>query len=609
MSVKSRLKVRTRVRRARNAIARASGKPGNARNRARPRIPEAWLPLAVPRRMDLKVAVILDPFSELAFGYEWNQIAPGPDDWRAILTERRPDLLFVESAWGGNGGRWRLHMTRNDQPSDELRALVAWCRDEGIPTVFWNKEDPPGYSKFLETARLFDQVFTVDADRIPWYQRDLGHDRVGLLPFSAQPQLHNPVRRGHVGRALDVAFAGTWHPEKHPERRRQMEFLLEPALDFGLHIWSRMEKDAKHRFPGRLGDAVVGSLPYEQMLTAYTRYKVFLNVNSVVDSPTMCARRLFEISAAQAAVVSGPAASIEGFFGDTITVVNDADEARAALARLIGSDDERDRQALRAHRRVFDEHLLEHRVETVLRSIGITSTGPREPLVSVIVPTRRPEQLDNVLANVARQSHRRLELILVTHGFAVDEQEVRARAIEAGIPALVVVPAPAALTLGACMNLGVEAAIGDLVAKVDDDNYYGVHYLTDLVRALDFSGADVVGKWAHFVHLESSDETLLRFPSAEHRFVDLVQGGTLLTRRSVVRRIPFADIPRAVDTTFLSAVREAGLTVYASDRFNFVSVRRADAASHTWTVTDKELRSKSSSNLLFLGQPFGYSEV
>ena len=150
------------------------------------------------------------------------------------------------------------------------------------------------------------------------------------------------------------------------------------------------------------------------------------------------------------------------------------------------------------------------------------------------------------------------------------------------------VPADADLTLGACMNLGVEAATGDLVAKVDDDNFYGTHYLTDLVRALDYSGADVVGKWAHLVHLESSGATLLRFEKAEHRFVEQVQGGTLLMRRTVAERIRFEDLPRRVDTTFLAKVRAAGLTVYAADRFNFVSVRRADTGSHTWPISDKE---------------------
>src|SRR6187397_721485 len=110
--------------------------------RRRPRVGPVDLPAVEATRPDLTVAVILDPFSELAVRYEWNQVTCGPDDWHEELTRTRPDLLFVESAWQG---RWRLHMTRDDRPSPELRALVAWCRDEGIPTVFWNKEDPPNY--------------------------------------------------------------------------------------------------------------------------------------------------------------------------------------------------------------------------------------------------------------------------------------------------------------------------------------------------------------------------------------------------------------------------------------------------------------------------------
>lgn len=579
-----------------------------ARPAARPRIPKVPLAEVVPARC-LTVAAILDPFSELAFRYEWDQLSFGPDDWAAVLGSRRPDLLFVESAWQGSGGRWRLHMTRDDRPSDDLRALVAWCRAEGIPTVFWNKEDPPNYGRFLETARLFDQVFTVDADRIPDYQRDLGHDRIDLLPFAAQPRIHNPVRR-LPGRPYAVAFAGTWFAQKHPERRTQMEHVLGPALEHGLHIWSRMQRgDRRYRFPRPYRRHVVGSLPYERMLAAYTAYRVFLNVNSVTDSLTMCSRRLFELSAAQTAVVSAPAASIVPLFGDTVELVEDAHETRRALTLLLEDDEHRDRLALRAHRRVFDEHLVTHRVDAVLRSVGVVAaSSTTDRTVSAVVPTIRPEQLDHVLHMVGRQSHRALELVLVTHGFAADEDDVRRRAAAAGVPALTVVAAPQSLTLGACLNLGVEAAAGELVAKMDDDNLYGPHYLTDLVRALDYSGADVAGKWAHLVHLESSGATLLRFEHAEHRFVAQVQGGTILTRRALAQRIPFADLPRRVDTTFLAEVRRAGLTVYAADRFNFVSVRRADAGSHTWPISDREIMARSS-RLLFHGDPAAHAEA
>lgn len=562
----------------------------------------------LPPKRALTAAVILDPFSVLAFQYEWDQVLITPEDWQQVLPERSPDLLFVESAWQGNDGAWRLHMTRDDKPSDELRALVTWCQQQGIPTVFWNKEDPPNYDRFLETARLFDQVFTVDADRIPAYQRDLGHDRIDLLPFAAQPAIHNPVRRGK-GRVYDVAFAGTWFAEKHPDRRRQLEYLLEPARELGLHIWSRMQKDDKrYRFPRRFRRNIVGSLPYEQMLAAYTSYKVFLNVNSVTESKTMCSRRLFELSAAQTAVVTAPAASVEPFFGADVEVAHDEDEARTSLGVLLKHDEYRDRLALRAHRRVYDEHLYGHRVDTVLRAIDsplvAETTGPG---VSVIVPTIRPGQLDHVLGEMGKQTYRDLQLVFVLHGFA-PPADLEARAAAAGITDLVVRRADADITLGACLNLGVQAADGRLVAKVDDDNYYGRHYFTDLVRALDYSGAEVTGKWAHLVHLESSGANLLRFAEHEHRFTDLVQGGTLLAARDLVAELQFEDLPRRVDTTFLDKVRKGGGTVYSSDRFNFVSVRRADPAMHTWPITEKELLRRSS-RLLFYGDPIAHSEA
>src|SRR3546814_5798545 len=111
-----------------------------------------------------------------------------------------------------------------------------------------------------------------------------------------------------------------------------MEYLLKPALERDLHIWSRMQKgDKRYRFPKPYKKHVVGSLPYEKMLSAYTAYKVFLNVNSVTGSPSMGSRRLFELSACQTAVLSAPAASIKPFFGDDIEVVSNEEEARAAL--------------------------------------------------------------------------------------------------------------------------------------------------------------------------------------------------------------------------------------------------------------------------------------
>jgi hypothetical protein len=156
--------------------------------------------------------------------------------------------------------------------------------------------------------------------------------------------------------------------------------------------------------------------------------------------------------------------------------------------------------------------------------------------------------------------------------------------------------------------MGLAVADGEFIAKMDDDNFYGDHYLTDLVRAFDYTEADVVGKWAHLVHLEGSGATLLRFPDAEHRYVDLVQGGTILARRAAAVNVGFDDLPRRVDTTFLDKIRATGGKVYSADRFNFVSVRRADPDSHTWTITEKELLARQS-RLLFYGEPYAHAQV
>ena len=113
--------------------------------------------------------------------------------------------------------------------------------------------------------------------------------------------------------------------DKHPERREQMETVLAPIRELGLHIFARNGSvDEKYAWPDEYRPHIVGELPYDQMLAAYKMYKVFLNVNSVLDSPTMCARRVFELSACATPVVSGWSRAIEETFGSLIPIARDA---------------------------------------------------------------------------------------------------------------------------------------------------------------------------------------------------------------------------------------------------------------------------------------------
>ena len=150
---------------------------------------------------------------------------------------------------------------------------------------------------------------------------------------------------------------------------------------------------------------------------------------------------------------------------------------------------------------------------------------------------------------------------------------------------------PSSDSLGACLNRGVEAASGDVIAKMDDDDIYGEHYLTDQLAALRYSNADLVGKQAHYLHLRNRDIVMCRFPEREHRFTDLVMGPTLMGSRELFQRFPFADRTLGEDTDLQRRLVSDGARIYSADRFNFVQVR--DSHSHTWNVDDDLLLANS----------------
>lgn len=551
----------------------------------------------------LRVAVILDDFSAQAWGYEWNCVSIKSGTWRSQLRSDRVDLLFVESAWAGNGKSWSYHLTGSTAPRPALVELVEWCKSEGIPTVFWNKEDPPHYGDFIDAARLFDFVFTSDENQIGRYKSDLGHDRIHSLSFGAQPAVHNPVHPQQGFQARDVAFAGMYFAHKFPERQLQMEMLLGGALDasgsmeHGLEIFSRqLGGGANYQFPAPYDSHVVGSLPYEKMLTAYKAYKVFLNVNSVVDSPSMCARRIFEITASGTPVVTAPSRAIAEFFDKSEVVeVSSREEAANMVRALVRSKELRDRTVHLGQRNIWQNHTYAHRAEQVLKTVGVQQTAPdarsmtQTPKVSALVSTIRPQQISHILATVGKQANVQAELVLLTHGFELDEKSLRAEARDQGIENLVLLSQPRSVSLGACLNLAAALSSGTYVTKMDDDDLYGSHYLQDQAAAHRYSGANVVGKQAHYMYLAERNTTLLRFEEKEHRFTDLVMGPTIFTTRDMMLEAPFLDVGRGEDTAFLRGVVAAGGSIYSADRFNFVQMRSRASQGHTWSVEETDL--------------------
>ena len=549
-------------------------------------------PLPIPEaRVDgPPVAAILDTFTEHCLRYEANLLLLSRERWRAQIEEARPACLLVESAFLGNDGEWRYRILDYDNLTDNpLREVLQLCRSMGLPTVFWNKEDPPHFDDFIGAAKEFDFVFTSDADCVPIYREALGHDRIYVLPFAAQPRLHNPSREEGWDK-YPVCFAGSWVQHRYPERAESLRSLLDPALPLGLHIFdrnlARVEMGPNYRFPDRYKEAVKGTLTYEEMLTAYRCYDVMLNVNTVAESPTMFSRRVFESLACGTPVISSESVGMIRMLGGHVRVTRSTEDTVDHLLDLLGDEEARVREGHLAYRHVHENHTYRHRMDEVFRRVGLESLASEQPSVSVLMPTMRPENVARCLENFANQMYLEKELILILNNAEFDLDNIR-RDAEL-VPHVQVLHVDGRTTLGDCLNRGVEAASGKYIAKMDDDDLYGERYLSDSVLAASFSDAEVVGKGSFFMYFEQSSTTALAELTPEHTFTFFVTGGTLFVRADVIREVPFDSISLKEDTNFQRAAAGAGCRIYAADRFNFVRVRTRRLSDHADRTPDSE---------------------
>ena len=216
----------------------------------------------------------------------------------------------------------------------------------------------------------------------------------------------------------------------------------------------------------------------------------------------------------------------------------------------------------------------------------------RPPLVSVIVATRRPAFVADAVGMIAAQAYGPLELVLVLHRHTPVDLPPEAREACRAAGACVV-QAPPTSTLGECLNAGIAASRGELIAKVDDDDVYGPAYLGEAVAAFLAGKGDVIGKAEHYVYLAAARELLLWLPGASEADgqSDLV-GGTLLFPRPLGLDPGFRPLSISEDVDFLDSCAAAGLRLYATSRRHFARRRLGDTAHHTWHADDAFFRQR-----------------
>lgn len=489
-----------------------------------------------PANRKLKIAAIMDDFTRSCYAPDCELLNLDADKWRYQLASFKPDLLFIESAWLGKDGGWRLKVS-NFQ--DDLQQLIADCRINGIPVMFWNKEDPSHYDTFLPVAGAADFVFTTDIDAIPRYKKEIKHDRVYLLPFAAQPAIHNPIEK--YDRKNCFCFAGSYYL-RYIERQRDMDMLTKAITSISsIEIYDRNfgNPHPHYQFPAEYKPYILGKLPYEEIDKAYKGYNFGVNMNTIKQSQSMFARRTYELAACNTVVVSNFSRGLRNFFGDLVISSDNDVELASRLLPFIKDENMRKRLCLRALRHVLNLHTYSCRLDYIKKKIWNLEPEPL-PKICVFARVSDSAEAENIINQFEAQSWPGKSLWLCGENIAAPES---AEIHSAG-------------TLDDCREQ-MNASGFDYYAEFRPENLYAPAYLEDLANARLYSPHKVYGKGSRY----EWDNGDLRLHDDGMRY------------KVVTSVPPWAAICKAeAKEDFWQAIKTGGSLsdVFSVDEFNFI---------------------------------------
>ncbi|NLR54398.1 glycosyltransferase [Citrobacter freundii] len=431
----------------------------------------------------LKVASIMDEFTYLSYEPECNILQLTPQNWSNELESFRPELLIIESAWRGKNDLWG---SKVGHMSQEVVSIVEWCRGNSIPTVFWNKEDPVHFETFLNTAKLFDYVFTTDIDCISRYKTSLRHNRVYFLPFAAQPKVNNPIEK--YKRKDAFCFAGAYYA-KYPERTRDLgDFLLSLPNFKPVDIYDRNfgKNDANYQFPKEYDPFIVGTLPYSEIDKAYKGYYYSINLNSIKQSQSMFARRVFELLASNTITVSNFSRGVRAMFGDLVFTGDSGSEHVRRLKNFAGNPLKVKQLRLVALRKVMEEHTYQDRLAYIYSKVSSTKLQSTLPAICVTAYARSIEECLTLIEHFICQAYNAKRLIIVTpNGLDISDIEKY--------------PEVTFMNATEAEHIRLREVCGcEWLSVMVAEDFYGPYYLTDLILASRYTNAQIIGKGAFY---------------------------------------------------------------------------------------------------------------
>ena len=299
-----------------------------------------YVPYNVP------VAIIADEFLYNSFKGITDFKYITPQNYKLICDE--VEMLLIVTAWRGVHNEW-MHMGYEGSDANHaVYEVIEYFKEKRKQIVFYSKEDPPNYQFFLPIAKQCDIIFTSAVEKIEAYKKDCNNDKVYLMKFGINPVYHNPIGCRIKKRKDEVIFSGSWI-NKYPDRIKEQEMIFDGVLDAGkkLKIIDRNFElnNLGFLFPVKFYRYISPSIDHEHLQKVHKLYDWAINMNSVRDSKTMFANRIYELQAAGNLIISNESVGVEEQFKevliakckeDVIKALNTYDDEEVYERQIVG---------------------------------------------------------------------------------------------------------------------------------------------------------------------------------------------------------------------------------------------------------------------------------
>lgn len=537
----------------------------------------------------MNVCIIADEFNIKTLSNIFNLYKVPYNYNKEILDSYNFDLFICESAWNGNNGEWKYKLV--NRADNKLEDLIQYFNNRNVKCIFWNKEDPTNFDLFFKTSQLFDNVFTTDVNCLSKYQ----NKNVNILSFFIDPLVVN-----NIGRNNDNSsgfFAGTWYNDIGPDRKTILSSLINKFINTGQDliiidrhfddgvIKFQNNKITLNLFPGKYNHLIHKSLSYDDILKLHKQINFCINVNSVMNSKTMFSRRVLEALICKNSLLTGYSEGVYNDFydciykeEDNIILSSNIEFIHNSIKKQIG------------WRKVIQNYNIYDKFNHVFKTLNIDKRLNLfdHEKISLVCSTNRINNIQNVINNYHRQAYTNKELIIIINlnmTYEIKQIIETNNLINVKITQL-----NSSNSLGKCLNYGIQLSSGSIIAKFDDDDYYGRNYLLDMFYSMKISNADLVGKCAHMVYsMEQSKLWIKYFYINYENYTyqvnkwNFICGATLFFKKDSIinNNITFIDASIGEDSDFIKQFQNKKLTIYASDFFNYCYIRNV-SDQHTF---------------------------